>query len=306
MSERLKIDYRTISPYVRFVHEIELPAGSRVPDRVIYDHELIYVVQGSGSIRIENRLHTIKGGDLVYIQPHLFNKMTIDDEAPMQCFAVHFDYVFLGEGMDFSPYSVYLGLPSDGGEPAEEKWLGQRPTVEVADLDIPETLRPAAVQPFYEAFRELRIRFEESRMDSWIWLKAGMLRLIGLIHGELMTKEGVRIDHTHADLVLSAIAYMEEHFTEKINAGLLAKRAALTPKYFGTIFRQATGQSISDYLLRLRLEEAKRLLRLKKYSVQQVAERVGIGDLYYFSKLFKRAEGISPKRYGASISWLGE
>lgn len=306
MSEQLRIDYRTISPYVRFVHEVELAAGSRMPERVIYDHEFIFVVKGSGTLRIENRVHKIRGGDLAYIRPHLVNEMSIDEGMPMQCFAVHFDYVFLGEGMDFSPYSVYLGLQSDRDEQREDKWLRLRPTVEVQELDIPEKLKPSAIQPFYEAFRELRLRFEESRMDSWIWLKAGMLRLIGLIHGELMTKEGVRIDHSHADLIQGAIAYMEERFAEKINVGMLAKRAALTPKYFGTIFRQATGQSISDYLLRLRMEEAKRLLRLRQYSVQQVAERVGIGDLYYFSKLFKRVEGISPKRYGDSVSWLRE
>jgi len=306
MSEHSRVDYRTISPYVRYVHEVELAAGTRMPERVIYDHEFIYVVKGSGTIRVENRVHTVRGGDLAYIRPHLANEMTIDEGMPMQCFAVHFDYVFLGEGMDFSPYSVYLGQHGDGGGPGENKWLGQRPTVEVADLDIPEKLKPSAVQSFYETFRELRLRYEESRRDSWIWLKAGMLRLIGLIHGELTTREGVRIDHSHADLVLEAIAYLEERFAERINAGLLAKRASLTPKYFGTIFRQATGQSISDYLLRLRMDEAKRLLRSRKYSVQQVAEKVGIGDLYYFSKLFKRAEGISPKRYGDSVSWLGE
>ncbi|WP_256757004.1 AraC family transcriptional regulator [Cohnella sp. WQ 127256] len=305
MSELLRVDYRTISPYVRYVHEVELPAGCQVPRRFIYDHELIYVVKGSGTVRIENRTYSIRGGDLVHIRPHLENEMTVGDDMPMQCFAVHFDFVFLGEGMDFSPYSVYLGKKGDHAETDSESWLGQRPTVEVAELDIPEKLQPIEVQQFYEVFRELCTGFEESRMDSWLWLKATMLRLIGLIHRELMTKEGVRIDHSHAELVLNAISYMEEHFVEPISAGILAKRASLTPKYFGTIFRQATGQSISEYLLRLRIDEAKRLLRRRKWNVRQVAEQIGIPDLYYFSKLFKRAEGISPKRYADSVSRLG-
>ncbi|RKP58143.1 AraC family transcriptional regulator [Cohnella endophytica] len=305
MSDNLRVDYRTISPYVRFVHEIEIPAGSRMPERFIYDHEFIYVVKGSGMIRIENRSFAMRGGDLLHIRPHLKNEMVVGDEMPMQCFAVHFDYVFLGEGLDFSPYSVYLGSKVEGADSDADHWLGERPVVEVADLDIPEQLRPTAVQEFYEVFRELRLRFEEKRMDSWLWLKAGMLRLIGLVHRELMTKEGVRIDHSHADLVLDAISYMEERYAERISAGMLAERASLTPKYFGTIFRQATGQSIAEYLLRLRMEEAKRLLRQRKLNVQQVAEQIGIDDLYYFSKLFKRFEGIPPKKYADSVSWLG-
>jgi AraC-like DNA-binding protein len=306
ISELLRVDFRTISPYVRFVHEVELPAGIHMPERYIYDHEFIFVLKGSGTIRIEDRTYSMRGGDLLHIRPHLANEMFVGDDMPMQCFAVHFDYVFLGEGLDFSPYSVYLGRKGEDAESDSEKWLGQRPVVEISEMDIPEKLQPSAVQPFYEAFRELCLRFEESRMDSWLWLKAGMLRLIGLIHSELMTKEGVRIDHSHADLVLEAIAYIEENYAERINSGLLAGMASLTPKYFGTIFRQATGQSIAEYLLRFRMEEAKRLLRQKKLNVQQVAEQVGIGDLYYFSKLFKRMEGIPPKRYADSVYWLSQ
>ncbi|MEC0229960.1 helix-turn-helix domain-containing protein [Paenibacillus alba] len=304
MSEILRVDYRMLSPYVRYVHEVELPAGSRLPKRHIYDYEFIYVLKGSGTIWIEERSYAIRSGDLVHIRPHLVNEMLIADEAPMLCFAVHFDYVFLGEGLEFSPYSVYLGRKTEGAESTGESWLGNRPTVVLAEMEIPEKMQPLAAQQFYEVFRELRHCFEESRTDAPLRLKTLLLQLIGLIHSELMSKEGVRIGHSHADLVLDAITYMEAHFTERISSGLLAKRAALTPKYFGTIFRQATGQSVADYLLRLRMEDAKRLLRLRKYSVQEIAEIIGIGDLYYFSKLFKRVEGIPPKRYADSISWL--
>ncbi|OPH57780.1 hypothetical protein BC351_04545 [Paenibacillus ferrarius] len=304
MSETLRVDYRTLSPYVRYVHEVELPAGSRLPKRHIYDYEFIYVLKGSGTIWIEERSYAIRSGDLVHIRPHLANEMHIADEGPMLCFAVHFDYVFLGEGLDFSPYSVYLGRKAEGAESNGESWLGNRPTVVLAEMEIPEKMQPLAAQQFYEVFRELQHCFEESRTDAPLRLKTLLLQLIGHIHSELMSKEGVRIGHSHADLVLDAITYMEAHFTERISSGLLAKRAALTPKYFGTIFRQATGQSVADYLLRLRMEEAKRLLRERKYTVQEIAEIIGIGDLYYFSKLFKRVEGIPPKRYADSILWL--
>jgi AraC-like DNA-binding protein len=215
---------------------------------------------------------------------------------------VHFDYVFLGEGFEFSPYSVYLGR-KEGAEAGGESRLGERPAVEPAEMTIPEKMTPEDVPSFYDVFRELRMRFEEARSDSRLWLKSAMLRLLALIQRELVTKEGVRIGHAHADLVLDAIAYMEEHYAERIGTAFLAKRAALTPKYFGTIFRQATGRSASEYLLRLRMEEAKRLLGQRKFTVQEVAERVGIGDLYYFSKLFKRMEGIPPKKYADSVSW---
>jgi AraC-like DNA-binding protein len=305
VSESLRVDYRALSPYVRFVHEVEIAPGSQVPERHIYDCEFIYVVRGEGTMRIEDRVHEMRAGDLLHIRPHLINEMTVGGSGPMLCFAVHFDYIFLGEGFEFSPYSVYLGGKAEGTETGGESRLRERPAVELTEMTIPEKMTTEDVQSFYEAFRELRVRFEEARSDSRLWLKSAMLRLLALIQRELVTEEGVRIGHAHADLVLDAIAYMEEHYAERIGTASLARRAALTPKYFGTIFRQATGRSAAEYLLRLRIEEAKRLLRLRKFSVQEVAERVGIGDLYYFSKLFKRLEGIPPKKYADSVSWPG-
>lgn len=304
MIEPRRVDYRMMSPYVRYVHEVEIPAGSHMPERHIYDYEFIYVIKGSGTIRIEDRIHPVQGGDLVYIRPHLANDMSVGAGASLHCFAVHFDYVFLGEGMDFSPYSVYLGRKDEGHESEADSWLRQRPAHEPSEIAIPEKKRVANVQPFYEVFRQLRHHFEHQRADSVLWLKSAMLQLIGLIHQELMTKEGIVIGHPYADLALDAIAYMEERCAEPIGVSLLAKRASLSPKYFGTIFKEATGQSVSEYLLRLRMERAKKLLRQRKMTVREVAEAVGIVDLYYFSKLFKRIEGIPPKRYADSVAWL--
>ena len=85
-----------------------------------------------------------------------------------------------------------------------------------------------------------------------------MLQLIGLIHQQQMTKEGARVGHPHADLVLDAIAYMEEHYVERIITAALAGHASLTPKYFGTLFKDATARTITDHMLRLRIEQAKK------------------------------------------------
>lgn len=60
MSEQPRLDYRTLSPYVRYVHEVEIPPGSHLPERHIYDYEFIYVVKGDCKLRIEDRTHELK------------------------------------------------------------------------------------------------------------------------------------------------------------------------------------------------------------------------------------------------------
>ncbi len=300
MNNSLRVDYKVVAPYIRFVHEVEMSKGAKVPERFIYDHEFIYVVQGSGTLRIEDRIHSMRGGDLLYIRPHLINEMQVSEESPMRCFAVHFDYIYLGESLDFSPYRVYLGIRNEETE-AHEKWLPRRPNMELSDIVIPERMQVNNVHRFLEAFQELRLQFENSRSDSQLWLRSAMLRLIGLIHQLLTTKEGVKIGHPHAELVLKGINYMEENYNHKITVPLLAQQAMLTPRYYGTIFKEATGQTISEYLSHLRIKKAKSLLMQNLYSVQEVADKVGIGDIHYFSKLFKKLEGLPPKRMQSGL-----
>ncbi|MDG0794345.1 AraC family transcriptional regulator [Cohnella ginsengisoli] len=302
MSVPQRIDYRLLSPYVRFVHEIVIAPGARNADRHIYDYEFIFVVRGEGKLRLGDRVHAMKGGDLFYIRPHLSNAMEIAETQPMDCFAVHFDYMYLGEGHEFSPYAVYMGQ----GVEERAGRLHERPAVEPAELDIPEAIAVGDVKGFYETFKELNDCFNRAGVGARLRLKSAMLRLLGLVYEELMTREGVRIGHPHADTVLEAIQYMEAHYAERIDAQLLAGRAGFTPKYFGTLFKQATGVAVSAYLLRLRMERAKQLLAQRKLSVEEVGVRVGIGDLYYFSKLFKKTEGMSPSRYASSVAWTAE
>ncbi|SDS33382.1 AraC-type DNA-binding protein [Paenibacillaceae bacterium GAS479] len=299
MANIYRVDYKTLSPYVRFIHEIVVHPGAHLHERYIYDHEFIFVVSGSGWLRIETNKYPMEPGDLLYIRPHKLNEMYVFENEPMHCFAVHFDYMFLGESTDFSP-SVYLGR-RQGEIIPDVNWLKARPYAELMDLDIPERMTPSRMHSFHEAFKELVLHFQESRADAHIWLKSSLLRLLGLVHHELTTKEGIRIHNSHADLMLEAVQFMQQNYTQKIDLPMLAARANLSPKYFGSLFKQATGQSVSQYLLGLRIEEAKRMLRLHKFTIKEIADGVGIPDLFYFSKLFKKMEGLSPKKYAESM-----
>lgn len=299
MASTYRVDFKRLSPYVRYIHEVLVAPGSHLAERYIYDHEFIFIVSGTGWLKIESATYTMEAGVLLYIRPHHLNEMFVSENGPMQCFAVHFDYMFLGEATDFSP-SVYLGR-KQGETLPDVNWLRARPTAEVQDWDIPEFMRPSRTTAFHEAFKELTEHYQESRADSHLWLKSSMLRLLGLVYIELTTKEGIRIESPHAGLMTEAVRFMRQNYKDKLDVPLLAARANLSPKYFGTLFKQATGQTVTQYLLSLRMEEAKRLLRSNERTVKEIAEEVGIPDLFYFSKLFKKSEGLSPKKFAQSI-----
>ena len=71
----------------------------------------------------------------------------------------------------------------------------------------------------------------------------------------------------------------------------------LNPAYFSTLFRQSCGSTFKEYLNIVRIEESKRLLANTDYSIIDIAVAVGFDNQSYFSKVFKKYTGLTPKQY---------
>ena len=91
--------------------------------------------------------------------------------------------------------------------------------------------------------------------------------------------------------------YIRDHLSEKITLDMLSERFYMNKYYLTRLFRREYGMTINDYLLQIRISHAKELLRFSQLSVEEVGESCGITPLYYFSRIFKQVEGISPRDY---------
>jgi AraC-like DNA-binding protein len=96
--------------------------------------------------------------------------------------------------------------------------------------------------------------------------------------------------------VEQVINYMTENYVKPITLSELAKHINISKSYLDSMFKSITGKSPINYLIDIRLHKAKGLL-LDGHKVSDVAEEVGFNDLYYFSKCFKKYEGVSPKQF---------
>ena len=76
-----------------------------------------------------------------------------------------------------------------------------------------------------------------------------------------------------------------------------AKHVHMNPSYLSQLFKQQTGTNFIDYVTRIRLAEAKRLLTTTTLRISEIAERLGYADLAYFTNIFKKSCKITPSEY---------
>lgn len=99
------------------------------------------------------------------------------------------------------------------------------------------------------------------------------------------------------EIIKKAIRYIAQNYACNLTLDIVANHVHLNPAYFSSLFKQATGSSFKEYLNMVRIEESKRLLINTEYSIIDIALATGFDDQSYFSKVFKKYTGLTPKQY---------
>ena len=97
--------------------------------------------------------------------------------------------------------------------------------------------------------------------------------------------------------ITEALAFIKTHFKKNINMAMVANQVSVNYTWFSEKFKEHTGVNFNEYLKRLRIDEAKKLLEKGTYKVYEVAERCGFSDVKYFMKIFREETGMSPTEW---------
>ncbi|MCD1259957.1 response regulator [Paenibacillus athensensis] len=101
-------------------------------------------------------------------------------------------------------------------------------------------------------------------------------------------------------------AYVDEHLQEELSREEIAASVYLNPAYLSRLFKKETGLSISEYILKIRMEQAKKLLAESNDKISYVAEKIGYSHFSFFAKMFKKYTGFSPQEYRKSFQGTSE
>ena len=92
-------------------------------------------------------------------------------------------------------------------------------------------------------------------------------------------------------------SFLDEHYSEKLSLESVASHFFIDKHYLARLFKEQYGVTLVTYLQQVRITHAKRMLRFTDKSIEEIGLECGIGELNYFSRVFKKLEGVSPSEF---------
>ena len=242
--------------------------AAHISHRSYLDSFLFIVIEsGSGTITVRNQEYVLSQGDCAFIncsEPYSHST----DEHPWSLRWVHFN----GPTMA-AVYQKYLERSGS---------IAYNASNHVSYSALLNQINESALSDSYvrdmELHQLLSSLLTEVMKDCW--------------NPESIHKSPISESNTE-----QLRSYLSEHYTEKISLDELSSRFYLSKFYLTKLFKEQYGVTISDYILDLRIHHAKELLRFSNTSLEEIASECGFYDLPYFSRKFKKAEGITPSAY---------
>jgi len=111
----------------------------------------------------------------------------------------------------------------------------------------------------------------------------------------------VRQENAEPPVITRAKEYIQEHQTENLRLGHVARACNTSTFYFCKMFKKVTGINFTDYLSRVRIEKSKNLLLNPNLRVSEIAFEVGFQSLTHFNRVFKKILGQSPTEYRVQL-----
>lgn len=277
MAFEYDITYNDFNPTVFYVSKVKMTY-----EGVYHDHdftELAYILSGKGKYLVDGKEYDVEAGDLVICNPGVKHTHVVANlkEPTIEFISGFSDFHF----KNMAPNSIELG---DGS----------------CIVHMSAELKQEISMHCYAMIAEK----ESNQIGRYFMFKTHLMQMLLLVMREISEVEnteqkGCNFESYNKSYAVNRIInYLNENYEHKISLEQIAHNIYLSPVYISKIFKEETGESPINYLIKIRLEKAKDiLLNSDSGSIKSIANQVGYDDVYHFSKLFKKYYGVSPLYY---------
>jgi YesN/AraC family two-component response regulator len=124
-----------------------------------------------------------------------------------------------------------------------------------------------------------------------------LVSLITMLMSDGFNHDGNELSESSARDIMPVKRYIDEHYSEKITLDFLSEIFYINKYYLTRLFKKQLGCTIVSYLLQVRITHAKQMLKFTDMSMEYISEECGFSDTNYFSRAFKKVEGVSPMQF---------
>lgn len=232
----------------------------------IEEYILIYCTEGSGSIWLGEKEYHLEANDAFCIPRYQGHRYCANQEDPWSILWVHFK----GEDTQYYP---------------------------IEDRNI---IKFTSINSMYRMiyFFELLFGVLEGNytLGNFIYIS----QVLSLILAEIYYREKWDTTQAQNRNITDVVRYMYKNIHRNLTLDQISQEFELSKSYLNLIFQESTQHSPIDFFINLKMKEACKILRATDLYIYEVAQLVGYSDQYYFSRLFKKVVGMTPKDYKKS------
>ena len=231
------------------------------------DYQLLYIVSGKGHFYFHGEDRVVYAGRMVLIQPRQEQRYEYFGEDKPEVYWVHFT------GSDVKNILRSYNIPMDD-----------------------PIFYSGASSTYSYLFKEMIHELQNCK-TGYEDLLAMYLRQIFLLVQRTRQEERPTVSTYIQEEMEFARRYFNEHYNEPISIQEYAESRNMSVCYFQRNFKQIVKHTPMQYLLTIRVNNAASLLETTDYSMAEIAAIVGYEDPLYFSRLFRKIKGVSPRDY---------
>ncbi len=252
--------------------------------------ELVYADKGSLVCTADEREIPLGQGEILFHKPNEFHALAADGKRAPNVFIISFE------------------CKSEAVRFFENKKIGTGISDRQLIYNILEEAKKTFDIPYSDpALKKLRLLPSPTLGGQQLIRNYLEILLIDLMRSQTETESGNRVFLQKTEfenkLVKDILRYLSENVDRRLTIAEICDAAGYSRAYAFRAFKAATGKSIMDYFLHLKTERAKQLLREGELSVREIADALAFDTPNYFSKSFRRLEGLTPSAYRKRSNW---
>lgn len=265
-----------IPPKLNYLAKHELNGDWVVPRQKTDHYTISYIQEGKALITIGKEKFKAKKGCIFIYKPHQVYSGESVKNYHYQTISIQVDFA----DEDFHHKAEKTGWKDINYFPPEENWKMRK----ILDVLVKEAEKkdknPVLIKNYLIELFSVIDEHIESKLKT----------------GKISKKGGGYI----AETCQKAKAYIENNYGKKLQLKDIAKEVNMSSFRFAHIFKEYSGISPIDYVIKTRIDNAKRLLKTTDKTVTEIANEVGYSDQNYFARTFKKLEKTTPSTYKTS------